>query len=800
MFKYCLTGLLIFWCMGAIAQTLTVVDKQTNEPLELATLTSKNGLFAITNARGQANITEFVNEQKIQFRMIGYETITVSYSFLKEANFKIHLIPSGVSLDQIVVSATRWKQAPSKTAKTATLITAAENQLQNPQTSADLLANSGQVFMQKSQMGGGSPMIRGFATNRLLLVVDGVRMNTAIFRSGNIQNVISIDPFSVQTTEVLFGPGSVMYGSDAIGGVMSFQTLEPQFSTSKTPLIKGNATARMSSASSERTGHFDVNVGWQKWSFLASVSHNNFDDLLMGSNGPDEYLKPFYVQRVDGKDQVFTNQNPMLQMLSGYEQTNMMYKLRFAPNSHWNLQYAIHSSSTSNYGRYDRLMRTQNNIPRSAEWYYGPQKWLMQQLSIDYKKSTLLFDEMNLRFAYQNFEESRHDRDFADSILNQRFEFVDAYSVNLDLTKQLGNKIRFFYGAEAVLNTVESKGNSLNINSQQKELAPSRYPQSDWSSYGAYLTYQQELTQKWLLELGARYNGFAINAEFDTTFYPFPFSQTSINKSAVTGSFGLLFQANKTSSISANLSTGFRAPNIDDMGKVFDSEPGFVVVPNPNLNAEYAYNAELAFAKIFAKWFKLDGVAFYTLLNNALVRRDFALNGSDSMLYDGTMSKIQALQNAADAKVYGLQLGIEMKLPSGIGFSSRFNYQKGVEELEDGTSSPLRHSAPIFGDAHLTLTEGKLKLNLYCVYNGSFSYEQLPLSEQQKDYLYAKDDDGNPYSPAWYTLNFKVLYKLSDDLVLSGGIENITDQRYRTYSSGLAAPGRNFILSMNAKF
>jgi hemoglobin/transferrin/lactoferrin receptor protein len=94
----------------------------------------------------------------------------------------------------------------------------------NPQTSADLLANSGHVFVQKSQLGGGSPMIRGFSTNRVLITVDGIRLNNAIFRGGNVHNVISINPFNIEKTEIILGSGSVIYGSDAIGGVMNFYT------------------------------------------------------------------------------------------------------------------------------------------------------------------------------------------------------------------------------------------------------------------------------------------------------------------------------------------------------------------------------------------------------------------------------------------------------------------------------------------------------------------------------------------------------------------------------------------------
>src|SRR5690606_12785909 len=223
-------------------------------------------------------------------------------------------------------------------------------QFQNPQTAADLLGVSGKVFIQKSQQGGGSPMIRGFATNRLLYMVDGVRMNTAIFRAGNIQNVINLDPFAVENTEVLFGPGSVVYGSDAIGGVMSFQTLTPQLSDSSEPLISGKAVTRFSSANKENTGHFDVHVGWKKWAIATSFSSWDFDHLRQGSKGPDEYIKNIYVQRQNSTDVVITQDDPLLQIPSAYSQINLMQKIRFKPNEDWDVQYGFHLSETSSYG------------------------------------------------------------------------------------------------------------------------------------------------------------------------------------------------------------------------------------------------------------------------------------------------------------------------------------------------------------------------------------------------------------------------------------------------------------------
>jgi hemoglobin/transferrin/lactoferrin receptor protein len=245
-------------------------------------------------------------------------------------------------LDEVVVSVNRWEQNQREISTRVAKITPSLIQLQNPQTSADLLGLSNQVFIQKSQLGGGSPMIRGFATNRILLVVDGVRMNNAIFRSGNLQNVISLDASSIQNTEVVFGPGSVVYGSDAIGGVMNFTTLTPVTSTAGTT-FSANAFARYASANEEKTGHVDFSIGLKKWAFVTSITKSDFGDLKMGSNGPDDYTRPDYqVRDENGNDIAVVNPNPNVQLFSGYNQLNVMQKVRFTPNANWDFTYGFH--------------------------------------------------------------------------------------------------------------------------------------------------------------------------------------------------------------------------------------------------------------------------------------------------------------------------------------------------------------------------------------------------------------------------------------------------------------------------
>lgn len=800
---------LLIWMILAcpilsVAQNVTIKDKDSGEPLELATLFSQSSnVFLTTNAEGQADITPFIGAENIAIRHLGYRQIVVSYAEIKNQNFELFLEATNLNLDAVVISGTKWRQSSDNVPNKIHSISQKEVALQNPQTAADLLGVSGKVFIQKSQQGGGSPMIRGFATNRLLYTIDGVRMNTAIFRGGNLQNVISLDPFATESAEVLFGPGSVIYGSDAIGGVMSFHTLTPQLSLpDDNPLVTGKAVTRYSSANNEQTGHFDVNIGWKKWAIVTSFSSWDYDHLRQGSNGPDEYLKGYYTQRQDSTDVVITQDDPLLQIPSAYSQINLMQKIRFAPNEKWDIQYGFHLSETSPYGRYDRHNRVRNGTARYAEWNYGPQKWMMNNLSVSYASSNTVFDQMTIRLAQQSFEESRIERSLNSDERNTQTENVEAYSANLDFVKRVGMKNTLFYGVEYVTNDVKSDGTVTNISTNDVEQIASRYPASTWTSMAVYVNDDFKVSDKLNVQAGVRYNQFELDADFtqNLAYYPFPFQTANINNASLTGSLGAVYRPSKSWVINANLGTAFRSPNVDDIGKVFDSEPGAVTIPNPDLEAEYAYNFDLGIAKVFGEKVKVDVTGYYTILENALVRRNFQLNGQDSILYDGDLSQVQAIQNAAVSNVYGVQAGLEISLAGGFSFSSDVNYQIGEEELDDGTTSASRHAAPFFGVARLNYKAKRLNIQWYANYQGEISAEGLAEEEKRKNEIYAQDSNGNNYAPAWYTLNVKGMYYLTEVFTFSAGIENITDQRYRPYSSGLSGAGRNYVASIRYNF
>jgi len=783
------------------AQTLIVLDDQTGRPVELAVVTASNiKSILITDANGEVNITPFRQADTIEIRSIGYRSIRSTPELLDAAGLVVRLQKEQIRLGEIVVAASRWNQALRDVPAQVATIGELDIVLERPQTMGDLLASTGQIHVQKSQYAGGSPMIRGFATNRLLYAVDGVRMNSAIFRAGNIQNVINLDPFATEQVEIVFGPGSVMYGSDAIGGVMSFQTLTPRLAADQAPALRGKAVLQTSYAAKEFTGHFDVMAGWKKWALATSFTSFRFGDLRMGSHGPDDYLRKYYTERQDGQDAVILNPDPLVQRPSGYGQVNFMQKIRFRPNDRWDFQYAFHFSETDPYARYDRLTRTRNGLPRYGEWSYGPQRWLFNQLSATNHMDRGIYSEATGRLGYQNFPESRFDRTLDSDERRGRFEEVDAWSANLDFLKKLDRGITLYYGLEGVINHVQSTGTDENIATGAVAPGPSRYPQADWFSYGAYGQAQKRYDEHWMVQAGARYSYYGIDAVFDTTFYPFPYTDVRQRAGALTGSLGTTYMPSDRWTFRVNLSSGFRAPNVDDMGKVFDSEPGSVILPNPNLKSEYAWNADLGAAWRVIPGLTLNATAYYIRLDRAMVRRPDTFNGRDSIVYDGELSEVMSIQNAAWARVFGIQAGVEADLGAGFYLEGNLSYQHGEEELDDQTVAPLRHAPPMFGKLAAGYRFDRLMFEAYWQFSAKKDHNDLAPEEQAKTEIYPKDVNGLTWSPAWNTLNVKASYSIEGKFTLSGGIENITDRRYRTYSSGITAPGRNVMLSLQVAF
>lgn len=787
----------------AFSQKVQVISKDDHQPIPgviISTLDQKK--YISTNSRGEADLSRLelgdsINSSSIIFQHNYFKKKKLSLKELKAAHFKIILTPSTIVLTEFSITANKWEHNRTEIPFEIEEINSKQIEFYNPQSAADLVGSMGKVFIQKSQMGGGSPMIRGFAANGVLIVVDGVRMNNAIFRSGNLQNIINIDPNLVGQAEIIFGPGSVTYGSDAMGGVMDFHTKKAEYSIDKKLEVDVEIMGRASSANNEQTFGFGLNLGTKNFASRTQFSYSNFSDLKAGKkhygNYPDFGLRTHLVSQDDqGRDQMYQFPDTYVLNPSRYSALffDQKFSLRIGKNS--NLSYQFLFSNTSDIPRYDRLTQWSGNNLKYAEWYYGPQEWMMHNLKFKSYKKTKIYDQNQVVLAYQQFGESRHDRKFQDSILRHRDEKVHALTLNFDFEKKLTEKWDLFYGLELVYNNVISKGKAEDIFTQEEYEISSRYPgiYNHYATGGAFINLKYKISPKLTAMGGLRYSRVYSDSKFDTSLNHLPYDQLTMNTGAPNGSVGLAWLPGKKWQFNFNLASAFRAPNIDDAAKIFDSEPGSVVVPNANLSPEYAYSAEVSIKKDIKDLAHFEINAFYTYVDNIIVRRDYQYYGMDSMVYDGSMSKVQAMVNGQSAQIYGATVALRFRIIKHLDFETTYSIMDGHDD--EGYS--LRHVPPSFGNSALNFMYKRFRAQFFANYSGGISFNDLAPSEQGKTNQYSPDG-----AEAWYTLNFRGSVNI-DVLTLTAGVDNILDRFYMPYSSGIPGAGRNYYISFHLHF
>jgi hemoglobin/transferrin/lactoferrin receptor protein len=782
------------------SQNIFVYNQQTGNPItDVLIFNNDKSQTGLTNNIGIVSISDFSENDTITFQHPSFISISLDITTLRKFKFKIPLNEKLINLDEVIVSASKWETKANEIPNKIEQIKRKDIIFNNPATTADLIASGNQVYVQKSQLGGGSPMIRGFAANKILMVIDGVRLNNAIYRSGNLHNVLQADVNSIENAEIIFGPGTNIYGSDALGGVIDFHTLKPVFSSNDEMKGSGSAMSRISSADFERTINANVNLANNKWAFLANISYSKFDDLKMGAIHNDYNLRHEYIEVINGVDSIVSNSSPETQKFSGYDQTSIMTKVARKHSKSLDWEYGLYLSKTSEVPRYDRLLQYKDDLLKYAVWNYDPQQWIMNRLSINLHDNVSWYDNSVITMAYQNVKEGRNDRKYKSSWLRKREEQVNILSFNTDFDKTLNNGNFIYYGLEVVYNNVKSEGKEENINTGESNKISSRYPDggTEFFQTGVYLTYKKNLKRVPMTFLtGMRYSYVGLESKFeDTTYYQLPYNEIKITNGALTGSIGLVYHPGEWQ-YNINLSSGFRAPNLDDVAKIFDSEPGNVVVPNEDLKPEYLYNVDLGIIKKFDNLAKIEITGFYSYLVDAMVRKDYSLNGQDSIMYDGELSKVQAIVNTGSATIYGGSINVEFKIMRYLAFNTIVTAIIG----EDNTGEALRHAPPIYGSTNLAFEKHRLKVQIGANYNAKISCDNMAPSEQDKPYLYAADANGNPYSPGWWTLNFKGSYAFNERLITTFGVDNMLDYRYRAYSSGISAPGRNFSIAFRYIF
>jgi hemoglobin/transferrin/lactoferrin receptor protein len=801
-------ALVSFVCADINGQNARIISTYDKSPVSNAKISrlhnSSSEAQFITNEKGETPLPDSWREDTLLVQAAGYKNTLVLPDQWFGKKLLVELVLSGIIISAVEIPGTRLNTSVENLPLDVIKIRLpAEN---NPGNMADAIEQSGEVFVQRSQLGGGSPVLRGMEANRILLVIDGVRLNTPIFRGGHLQNIMRHDPNITQEIEVINGSSSPIYGSDALGGVISVNTMKPEFAENgKAVNHRFGGMSRIASGNfkywnQEKSLHAWHNVGFKRLAIRTSFTFNNFGDLRQGEAGlRKEWERNKHTSVIAGIDTALVNSDPALQIGSAYSQFSANQRWLFSPEKGPQHQLNLQYTKSSDVNRYDRLSEsTSNGLPVFAQWFYGPEERALVSYQLKFMRKTSMYDEAVIIAAWQLNRESRNSRRFGNNQLFRRNEQVLSYSINTDLHKKLYNS-DLFYGLEAYSHQVASDAFSENIFSKEKSIASTRYPAggSEVNNASAYITYQRVLLpEKLVSTVGARYTFNHLLADFgQSEIYPFPFSGAQQKNSVICAQAGLTFRMNKKMNWRANWSQGFRSANVDDLAKVFDSQPGSLIVPNPDLKPERtdAFDLGLVFKPV--KSLKLEFGAYYTVLHGAIVTRPFKLGSADSLLYDGEYSAILANVNASKAEISGLNAKISWQSKGGTSMNASAAYTKGIV-YNDGVSAPLDHIPPIFGKFQLNQKiKKRLSVSTWLMFQG-----EKPLS------LYSPSGEDNlQYAtssgmPAWHTINLRAGVEVSESVKLDLSAENLLDTNYRVFASGISATGRLIKLSLQVSF
>lgn len=604
----------------------------------------------------------------------------------------------------------------------------------------------------------------------------------------------------LEKVDVLFGPSSTIYGSDALGGAIYLQTKEAKLlSENGNKAISGNVLTNYTSVNEGKSVHVDFNYAGAQWASLSSVSFNDYGDLRMGrkKNGSNDYFgeRPFYVETINGVDQMVSNDNKYIQKYSGYKQYDFMQKVVFQPNASSKHSLNLQYSTSSDIPRYDRLteLGSGGNL-RYSEWKYGPQK---RFLSIYKFSRDKVFSNtgMNINVSYQNVEESRINRNFGSTNEKSRIEKVNVLALNSDFNSKIGSG-NLIYGIDLYTDSLKSTAFQRDIVSGVSSDLDTRYPDGKNTTLRAegYVSFSDDFNPTTSYSISARGGYTSLKSTIDTNFFNLPYTSVKQNNFTYSGAIGLVSNPSKDIKVAFNVATAFRVPNVDDLSKIFESAPGTLIVPNENLKPEKSVTADLNITFWNGTKFQFENVFYITKLYDAIQTDTFTFNGQSTIQYEGETSVILANQNQGIGHLAGFNSVMKAYLIKSLIFVETFNYTYGSIHNNSGVF-PLDHIAPINGKVGINYESKKATVELYMLYNGKKDVsEYSPSGEDNLQYATAKG------SPSWQTYNLKGIFPIFKDTTVFAGVENVFDIQYRTFSSGINAPGRNMYLGAKYNF
>lgn len=644
----------------------------------------------------------------------------------------------GKALEEVVLIAQRQQQKNLVVPYSVSVVNADELSRLGSRNTPDALAGINGVFMQRTNFGGGSPFLRGVTGNQTLILVDGIRLNNSSFRYGPNQYLNTIDQNLITRIEVAKGTGSVQYGSDAIGGVINLVTYEPEFAKSGKNW-SGALKTRLMTGGMEKSGRGEIGYQQEKFAFTAGIGKKDFGDLIGGDT--------------TGR------QSP-----SGYQEWAFDMKGKWKLNTKWNLILAQQFLRQSNVPVYHKVQ-----LENFAINEMDPQERLLTYARLRGQGSSKWTEGIEFTVLYQSTTEGRNSQKNGSTSLRKEKDQIGTFGATLDILSIINDTWTSNSGVEVYMDRVNSTREDISLSTGISSYKRGLYPDdARYKSYSLYSLHHFS-AGRWMFDAGIRFNGFSIQLE-DTTL-----GKVNLSPTAFVGNAAALYRIGKGRSVYLSTSTGFRAPNIDDMGTLGIVDFRYEL-PSSDLRPEKSIQTEIGYKYSFRR-FSGTVSGWYMHLKDIITRVK-----QEGQVISGYA--VYQKENTESAYIRGLEteaawdLSRKMRIQGAISYTFGQNLSK---------PEPLRRIPPLNGQVGFVLRDKKWRSSIVW----QFASKQNRLAQGDKD------DNRIPTggTPGWNVVNFYTDYLLNG-FHLSAGLLNVFNEDYRTHGSGINGVGRSVWISL----
>ncbi|NCT67335.1 MAG: TonB-dependent receptor [Rhodanobacteraceae bacterium] len=657
-----------------------------------------------------------------------------------------------VSLGAVQVTATRRAEDSFDVATAVSVVGADEVAERAPQTIADYLRGQPGAFVQSTTPGQAIPIVRGLKGSEVLHLVDGFRLNTAFFRNAPNQYFALVDAQNVERVEVVRGPSSTLYGSDAMGGVVHVLTPEEHFDGAQWG-TRGHFRTQLASGDLSNVTRLGGAAGREGVSLAGGVTYQDVGERRPGG-GPRLPYTDFRAWAADAK-------------------------LLWTPAPEHELMLSAQYLKQPKTPRFDELVAGYGQTrANSAEFFFEPNDRAFAQARWHWNAVNVAFDTAELHLGWQAINDDRRSRDNGSTNrdLEQNRDTLRGFTGSF--SKQLGAHA-LVYGFEAYQDRVDSRRTRVNVNSGAVSPRAPRFPDgSTMDSYALYLDDSIELAPRWQLDLGARYSRFDIALPAGATGIG-----VKLTPDDITGNAGLTFKASDSVHLVTNLGRGFRAPNIFDLGVFGDRPGGRFAIPNPDLKPETVVTWDVG-VKLDQPGWQAEAFLWRSRYRDKITAVDIGHDEANRILVQN--------RNVTELELWGAELGARWTLDPALTLHGTLNLTRGREQYA-GADYDADRIPPLNG-----------RLGLEWGFAPDWRLDAWASYAARQDRLSPRDRIDPRVNPAgtagWNTWNLRLGWDFRPDASLALRLENLGDRRYREHGSGVDEVGRNAVLTLDWRF